>query len=196
MNYYFDTEFHEKYVNCNGRGKIFTLDIISLGLCDEDGRLFYQIHKDHNLDDGWENEWLIENVYKQIYYELVPESQRKVQKFDLSTMKFLFHQFGETKKKIASSLLSFIGKDPDVHLYGYYADYDHVCLGQLFGKMIDFPKHFPKYTLDLMQIMFENGLDSKWKKKNCPDPKNEHSAKNDALWNLELHKQIIKEINK
>ncbi len=50
-------------------------------------------------------------------------------------------------------LLAFFGKEPEI--YGYYADYDWVLLCSLFGRMIDLPKGFPMYCIDLKQIIDE-----------------------------------------
>jgi hypothetical protein len=38
-----------------------------------------------------------------------------------------------------------------VELWGWYSAYDHVCLAQMFGKMVDLPHGFPMYTHDLKQ---------------------------------------------
>ena len=92
--------------------------------------------------------------------------------------------------------------------YGYYADYDWVAFCWLFGKMIDLPKWFPYYCIDLKQTLdgkannvnplvfnsikneptFLNKID--WIKNNPNYPKqtNEHSAIHDARWNFELYK--------
>lgn len=39
--------------------------------------------------------------------------------------------------------------------YGYYSDYDWVLFCSLFGKMMDLPKGFPMYCLDLKQSLDE-----------------------------------------
>ncbi|KKK70289.1 hypothetical protein LCGC14_2925490 [marine sediment metagenome] len=74
--------------------------------------------------------------------------------------------------------------------YAYYADYDWVVFCWLFGKMISLPEGFPKYCIDLKQMLDENGLDKEWTHKNCPDPEGEHNALADAKWNLKLFNQI------
>ena len=95
--------------------------------------------------------------------------------------------------------------------YGYYSAYDHVALCWLFGKMIDLPKGFPMYTIDLKQEMdnivnsllerenkrqdflnqkhytFEEGLSLFKTRKNYPKQTNEHNALADAKWNKELY---------
>ena len=97
---------------------------------------------------------------------------------------------------------------PECRFYGYYSDYDWVVFCWLFGKMIDLPKGFPMYCIDLKQILDEKlststklGKDvyqSKTgdlgnlyiditKHKNYPKQINEHNALADAKWNKELH---------
>ncbi len=98
MNYYLDTEF------CEGSQKkrIFgipygntkpTIDLISIGIVSEDGRVYYAISKDFNLKESWNRwqqrtgqgdrnnrepreYWLRENVLKKIHVDLLKlESQ-------------------------------------------------------------------------------------------------------------------------
>lgn len=95
-----------------------------------------------------------------------------------------------------------------IQFYGYYSDYDHVALCWLFGKMIDLPKGFPMYTIDLKQILDEKIVDIRSKNDgrlcfthhpyvveykdikehyNYPKQNNEHNALADAIWNKQLH---------
>ena len=48
-----------------------------------------------------------------------------------------------------------------VRLFGYYSAYDHVCLCQLFGRMLDLPKEWNWYTYDLMTLIDGYGIDPK-----------------------------------
>jgi hypothetical protein len=58
--------------------------------------------------------------------------------------------------------------------------------------MIDLPKGFPMYCIDLKQMMVERGLTKEWAQKMCPDPEGEHNALVDAKWNQDLFKAIKK----
>lgn len=88
--------------------------------------------------------------------------------------------------------------------YGYYSAYDHVVLCWLFGKMIDLPKGFPMFTIDLKQMMddrvkvfckdeikstsFDSALKRlKERHKDYPKQTNEHHALSDAIWNKKLY---------
>ncbi len=75
--------------------------------------------------------------------------------------------------------------------YAYYADYDWVVFCSLFGRMVDLPKGFPKYCLDLKQMMHDRGLTKQWTDHNCPKGNNEHHALADAIWNRKLYEKII-----
>lgn len=76
--------------------------------------------------------------------------------------------------------------------YGYYCDYDWVVFCWLFGKMIDLPKGFPMYCIDLKQTLDEKSKYSLAKPItndiNYPKQTNEHNALADAKWNYELYK--------
>ena len=92
--------------------------------------------------------------------------------------KRLLNKYGKTNNQIAKELKHFIYEKEDVlynkqeidfdsvgdvkskiQFYGYYSAYDHVALCWLFGKMIDLPKGFPMYTIDLKQS-FDNKAES------------------------------------
>jgi hypothetical protein len=104
--------------------------------------------------------------------------------------------------------------------YAYYADYDWVAFCWLFGKMMDLPKGFPMYCIDLKQMLDEkeNSLKNNEGKieikgsyvesvgafecfsfssikdiSNYPKQENEHNALADARWNKELH-EFLKSI--
>lgn len=112
--------------------------------------------------------------------------------------------------------------EQEAEFYAYYADYDWVVFCSLFGRMIDLPAQFPMYCRDLKQMLDEKAeillkklleeqkneellnfiptvdgiIKSRLKPlKNFPKQENEHSAVDDAKWNLELHK-FINTLNK
>jgi hypothetical protein len=91
--------------------------------------------------------------------------------------------------------------------YGYYSDYDWVVFCWLFGRMIDLPKGFPMYCIDLKQTLDElqelenssyehelhcNDITASPLKvlkelPNYPKQTNEHNALADAKWNKQLY---------
>lgn len=62
-----------------------------------------------------------------------------------------------TKEKAYQKILEVTNNaEPDKpQFYGYYSDYDWVVFCWLFGKMIDLPKGFPMYCIDLKQTLDE-----------------------------------------
>lgn len=140
MKYYIDTEFIEGKQNgfLSRRNKP-TIDLISIGLVDENGREFYAISKEFNLKYAWNKYdikrvrisdtegqfaeikvyWIRENVLKPIYDELcaMRSTYEKSNHWGLSepfsykSMKYLLESFGKTNKEIANAVCAFIYGD-------------------------------------------------------------------------------------
>ena len=147
---------------------------------------------------------------------------------DYKQFKYLIKKYGKTNKQIAEEIIEFCTVNESrgngileqvegfkdtlnrtIEFYGYYSDYDWVVFCWLFGKMIDLPKGFPMYCIDLKQILderakrwlgnipqqscvfcddFDSKLDSIKSCKDYPKQANEHNALADAKWNFELYK--------
>jgi hypothetical protein len=86
-------------------------------------------------------------------------------------------------RDIAENLNRFLmpSESDPVEMWGYYADYDHVLLCWLFGRMVDLPAGMPMYTLDLRQYAYHLGDPA------LPVVQGEHDALNDAKWNREVY---------
>lgn len=167
MKYFYDTEFIED-------GK--TIDLISIGVICDDGREFYLQNMNCQFDDA--SEWVQANVFPSLTDFDIP-SLSAVWGHDTSV--WMPHD------RISAALLDFIaagnnGKDDKLELWGYYADYDHVALCQLFGTMMDLPKGFPMYTRDLKQWCDQLG-----NPKLPKQGKGEHHALADARWNKRVY---------
>lgn len=117
MKYFIDTEFIE--YPC-------TIDLISIGIVAEDGREFYAINNQCDVDMA--SEW----VHKNVISKLTPNGEME-------------------KDEIRDAILKFIGNDKP-EFWGYYADYDWVVFCWLFGTMMELPKGFPKYCNDIKQL--------------------------------------------
>ncbi len=87
----------------------------------------------------------------------------------------------------ARELISHFVEDEHPIFWAYYADYDWVILCQIFGTMMDLPKHFPKLCMDLQQWWIMLGRPEIKPK----DPEDAHNALADARWNLELYKSLL-----
>lgn len=195
MKYFLDTEFIEGFHKPMFGKRRHYIDLISIGIVSEDGRSFYAVSSEYNYNDA--NQWVKDNVIIPAYTSTVFGDRRN--HYDASN----FHKtFGKTNAEIVAEVLKFMGCWRDQHfyrvgsdvpeIYGYYSDYDWVLFCSLFGRMIDLPKGFPMYCIDLKQMMDEKGLTKEWKRENCPDPEGEHNAFVDAKWNMKLYNEIIK----
>ena len=127
-----------------------TIDLISIAIVSEDGREYYAHSSEYEVSKA--SEWVKDNVIK--YLSDTPPISRQ---------------------EIKQGILDFIGDDSP-EFWAYYADYDHVVLCQLFGTMMDLPKHFPMYTRDLKQLLDYYG-NPEFEK-----PEDEHHALADARW--------------
>lgn len=136
-----------------------TIDPISFGMVSEDEReLYIQFKQDADFEARL-TPWLWENV--------MPH---------LSDGPWL------TRKEAQTAILDFIGEDRSIRFWGYYADYDWVVFCQLFGRMIDLPKGFPMFCMDIKQL-----CDSLGGPKLPEQTSGEHNALADARWNRVAH---------
>jgi 3' exoribonuclease, RNase T-like len=158
MRYFLDTEFFED-------GERRTIDLISIGIAAEDGRIYYAISLE--FDQARADEWVKSNVQAKL-----PPRPTKTGPTGRQS-----NGVWKTRNQIRREILDFIGDDVP-EFWGYYADYDWVAFCWLFGRMIDLPKSFPAYCRDIKQMMDSMGVES------IPfKPEDEHSALSDAEWN-------------
>lgn len=133
MKYFLDTEFLE------GSQKTFfgkskpTIDLISIGIVDENGKEYYAISKDFNLKEAWnrcdlkeantsENHslndiriyWIRKNVLKPIFKDLWFEKghlqnlHNISNDFTFSNFKKLINLYGKTNSQIAKEVKTFV----------------------------------------------------------------------------------------
>ena len=129
MKIFYDTEFHE-----DGN----TIDLISIGMVCENGQTYYSVSSEADYSRIGENSWLMNNVMTSIPY------------IDKGGVIIPYGEHVKTRSQIRDDIINFVG-DSHPEFWAWYADYDHVALCQLFGKMIDLPPNFPMFTLDLRQ---------------------------------------------
>jgi hypothetical protein len=166
--FHYDWEFKE-----NGE----TIEPISLGMVDDNGRELYliNIHAVRSFQQrSYFNKldqtdvWLRDNVFNYI-----SESDLKEYGYGLdSTDMFRVH----AAQKVYDFICDGLSYGEQAELWGYFAAYDHVCLSQLFGRMIDLPAPMPMYTNDLMTI--RNGRSKPERPINLP----EHHSLMDAKY--------------
>ena len=155
VKYFIDTEFIE--YPC-------TIDLISIGIKCEDEREFYAINT--NFDSSKASKWVKDNVISKLP---APEPCNGWM----------------SKRRIATKILDFIGKDiPE--FWGYYCSYDWVVFCWLFGAMINLPENWTMYCKDLKQLADE------LKKPKFKETVGAHDALIDACWNKDFYNYLIK----
>lgn len=180
--YTYDTEFLE-----DGS----TIDLISIGIVCEDGREYYAVNSDMNVDRIRKDDWLLENVWKHLPLRgyratltSVGGGRNEMRTKDagvLDTNSVLV----KPKWVIANEVRDFLLAAESPQLWAYYGAYDHIALMQLWGKMIHKPQGIPMFTHDIVQL---------WESFNVEDlPEQDgtqHNALNDARWNWEALKYL------
>lgn len=129
-----------------------TIELISIGAIREDGGTFYAESSDCDLSRA--SDWVKKNVIPYLDGNGIP------------------------RNNIAAHLKKFAGDDPE--FWAYYADYDWVVLCQLFGTMMELPRNWPFFCLDVKQLAVSLG------NPRLPEQFSiEHNALNDAIWTKE-----------
>ncbi|MFH9425963.1 3'-5' exoribonuclease domain-containing protein [Streptomyces sp. NPDC017529] len=139
----YDLEFLE-----DGR----TIQLISIGMVCDDGRELYAVSAEFDQSAVRQHPWLREHVWPQLPIKKNPLGVRGVDQLDLN------HPDVRPRAQIARMVAEFIQATPDVELWANYGAYDHVCLAQLWGRMIDIPEGVPMFTSDIQQEVRRLGL--------------------------------------
>ena len=129
--------------------------------------IFFELAERDFHYTSFKDEWMYEQ--EPVTLEVFKKNEKWTS--DFKWFKKLINKYGKTNKEIAQEVFEFISKDSitiekakhynvsyknqNIKLYGYYSAYDHVALSWIFGKMIDLPKGFPMYTIDLKQVSDE-----------------------------------------
>lgn len=160
-HYFYDFEFSE-----NG----ITIEPISLGLVCCDGR---ELYLEFDFDEPGvrrTNPWVTQHVLPKLTWS-------RSERISIPNARAKIVEFIPEGRGIGAM------RNARAEFWGYYASYDWVCWSQLWGRMIDLPQHFPKFTMDLQQLFVMLGSPASVKP---PDPVGEHNALVDARWNREL----------
>jgi hypothetical protein len=155
VRFFYDTEFIE-----DGN----TIDLVSIGVVDEDGREFYAVSTE--FDPTRAGPWVREHVLDKLPSPADP--------------------VWCDRRTIRERLLKFFNRGRDrVELWAWFAAYDHVALAQLWGDMPALPRELPRFTRELRQ---------RWEDVGKPvlpiPPKDAHDALADARHNLARWKVI------
>ena len=142
--------------------------------------------------------------------------------FTYRNLKKLIHKYGKSNKQIAEEVIEFCSSESAIksklqqvknnniiassvfpEFYAYYADYDWVVFCQLFGTMMDLPREFPMYCVDLKQELDKHLVVSKEVLdycESCKESSNKYPSKNDLEYifydgNLSEHPNYPKQEN-
>ncbi|SDH95095.1 protein of unknown function [Actinokineospora alba] len=163
MRFFYDCEFIEDGT---------TIDLVSIGVVDENGREFYAVSTE--FDPNKAGQWVRDNVLDKL-----PSPADKAW-CDRATIRKRLLEFLTTPKT----------RDK-MELWAWFGAYDHVVLGQLWGAMPALPREIPRFTRELRQRWEDVG------KPYLPTPPNDaHDALADARHNLVRWKIIEAEWQK
>lgn len=157
MRFYLDCEFDETPAD---------LKLISIALVCEDGREFYAVSSEVELDDC--NAWVQEHVWPVVF---MPDSSPCLI---------------ASRDEIRRQIVAFVGTDKP-EFWGYVAAYDWFLLCRLFGTLMDLPGNWPHICLDLKQEA--RRLEVK-PKDLVPAEQPEHNALADARWMRKVHQAL------
>ena len=164
--YWFDTEFME-----DGE----RIELLSIGVVCEDGREFYAESLDADLSHA--NEWVVENVIPHLWSRKADKRKANLWSRDGGTGGLL------SRAAIAGDLQKFINHGAArPEFWAYYGDYDWVVLCQLYGTMMDLPKSWPMFAMDVKQLCVSQGNPT------LPEQTStEHNALDDAKWTRDAY---------
>ena len=146
---FYDTEFIEDGT---------TIDLVSIGAVDEQGREFYAISSEFDPDRA--GPWVRRHVLDKLPSPADPAWCTR------TVLREAFYAFAT-------------GGEGEVELWAWYAAYDHVAVAQLWGAMPDLPRALPRFTRDLRQRWEDVG-----RPELPPTPPDAHDALADARHNL------------
>jgi hypothetical protein len=149
VRFFYDCEFIE-----DGR----TIDLVSIGVVDEEGREFYAVSTEFDPDRA--GQWVRQNVLPKLPPPASPVWM--------------------SRGRLRQELLNFVSPNGEsAELWAWFAAYDHVALAQLWGAMPELPRELPRFTRDLRQRWDDLG-----RPKLPQPPSDAHDALADARHNL------------
>lgn len=159
-----------------------TIDPLSIGIVAEDGRTFYAEWYGAEIEKG--NAFVQANVLPHMKWlgraNVTPGPPC------LSSVANDGHphaqiEMCDTADMIRMFLVKWIGDDVP-EFWAYYATYDWIVMCQLFGRMADLPRSWPKYVLDIVQRLHVADKGG-WAFELPKQEGTEHHALADAMWN-------------
>lgn len=163
--YFFDTEFH-----CFKWKGVTTIQLISIGMVDENGNKLYLISKEFSTKKAWANYWIRKNVCMKLDSSIV----------NYKTFKDYINNYGSTREVIKNTITEFCKNNPEFWVYN--GSYDWVVLNWIFMNTNYAEENFNNYPMDLGNVIELFGINIKKLKEEIPN-NNLHNSLEDAKWN-------------
>lgn len=143
MEIFIDLEFVE-------RGRDLPMQIISIGMIRADGTEFYRINPEC-LSNVAKHPWLSVNVAP---YLPMHSPSPGIIAWDEAHDE---HDYiARSLDELIADVLEFVRATPDVEIWSYFGQYDHVVFHQLFGSMGEQPAGVPMFTRDVQELVLRN----------------------------------------
>ena len=156
------------------------IELISIGMVCDDGREYYAVNRDMPKRKIRKNKWLMAHVVPHL-----PQAHGDERNYQIGWLFNPSDRRVKPKVQIADEVMDFIrAAGPDVELWANYGAYDHVCLAQLWGRMVDLPEGVPMFTCDIQQERARLGF--RWDELPQQE-RGEHNALADAR-----HNQVVR----
>ncbi|GIL28773.1 polyadenylate-specific 3'-exoribonuclease AS [Actinocatenispora comari] len=152
---------HRYFVDCEFIEDGRTIDLVSVGVVDEDDREFYAVSTE--FDPGKAIDW----VRRHVLDKLPSPADRA----------------WRSRERIRDDLYDYLteplrtGRAERIELWAWLAAYDHVAVAQLWGAMPALPREIPRFTHELRQ---------RWESLGCPELPGHGSDRHDALADARL----------
>lgn len=155
---------------------------ISVGMVREDGKSVYYEFIDAPWGKILKHQWLVANVIPKLSSghnaAIVSGEGNATVKSTLAI-----------RMKVYDFLKQTFDDSGSLELWGWYSAYDHVCLSQLFGAMVNLPEFVPMWTNDVRQEVERLG------NPRIPDFRDPdelvHNALDDAKVEMRMHNWLM-----
>ena len=121
---------------------------------------------------------IVNDYGKELYCESCEVDWSKAETWIIDNVRPKLTGVSITLSEIREKLREFVGDDANPEFWAYNGAYDWVIMAQLFGRLLDIPKNWPKRHREIKELKEAAG--------NPPLPPrrdDEHLAITDALWN-------------
>lgn len=190
MKIFFDTEFTGLHQNTT---------LISIGMVSEDGRTFYAELNDY--DQSQINEWLQNNVIKNLLFESPAEGQQEHWMQSKINPEISLHQawnleLRESKSEVSENLKEWLGQFDQVEMWSDCLAYDWVLFNQMFGHAFNIPKNVYYIPFDICTLMKIKGVDPDINREEFSGAMAEGDLKHNALWDAQVIKMCYETLMK